>query len=285
MATNDSTERRWCIDDAHLSKLVSPSAWNFNLEWSPILEDDAKSLWRRFPVPLSSSESHLDFSSDDSDDDDDVGGKVEPFVNELDDSFSDCSDRDSDEISFVLRESARALIEDVEFRDPVVHYETSWRSTFDSNVLDTLDDQLKNDPRASWTAICWRDAAPEDVPKPSDQEASTLRPQTARLVTTSLNIRRRVASRTCSPVTPGDPILAGTPPLSMTPKSPMPRSLAATPNQPNPLEFGIAAPVPRYRPMSDPPPYSASVSPGTWTEFSLSVCVFSPSISPKSKRG
>ncbi len=69
-------------------------------------------------MPLSSSESHLDFSSDDSDDEEDVGGKVEPFVNELDDSFSDCSDRDSDEISFVLRESARALIEDVEFRDP-----------------------------------------------------------------------------------------------------------------------------------------------------------------------
>lgn len=221
-------------------------------------------------MPLSSSESHLDFSSDDSDDEEaGIGGKIEPFLAGHDDSFSDCSDRDSDEISFVLRESARALIEDVEFRDPVVHYETSWRSTFDSKVLDTLDDQLKNDPRASWTAICWRDAAPEDVPRASDQDQSTLRPQTTRLLTTSLNIRRNVASH--SPVTPGDPILGGTPPLSMTPRSPMPRSPAVTPGHPNSLEFAIAAPVPRYRPMSDPPPYSASASPGTWTEFSTSV--------------
>jgi len=226
-------------------------------------------------MPQSSSESsHLDFSSDDSDDDEDVGGKIEPFLSGRDDSFSDCSDRDSDEISFVLRESARALIEDVEFRDPVVHYETSWRSNFESTVLDTLDDQLKNDPRGSWTAICWHDAAPEDVPQPSDHESSTIRPQTTRLLTSSLGVRRRVISHTCSPVTPGDPILAGTPPLSLTPKSPMPLSPAAFPSHPNPLEFAVAAPVPRYRPLSDPPPYSASVSPGTWTEFSSSATSF-----------
>ncbi|KLO15096.1 hypothetical protein SCHPADRAFT_280139 [Schizopora paradoxa] len=233
-------------------------------------------------MPFSSSESHLDFSSDDSDEDEVDEGKIEPFpagagIDDSFSSFSDCcsDDRDSDQISFVLRESARLLIEDVEFRDPVMHYETSWRSNFEPNVLDTLDEQLKNDPRASWTAICWREAAPEEQdahgplnPRTSSQDtSSTLRPQTTRLLTNSLNVRRHITN-SHSPVTPGDPILGGTPPLSMTPRSPIPRSPAAGTLGVNPLDFAIAAPVPRYRPMSDPPPYSASASPATWTEFS-----------------
>lgn len=181
-------------------------------------------------MPLSScSESHLDFDSDEEDEEADSIGKIEPFMSSSEhDSFSDISDGDSDAISFVLRESARALIEDVGFHDPAEHYSAPSISHLHSNVLDLLDDQLKNDPHASWRAICYREAAPEDaVPQQSSEEEqeSTLRPQMKQLLISTITQNHPPPqARSYSPMTPGDPILAGTPPLSLTPKSPLPRS-------------------------------------------------------------
>ena len=314
-----SRNSRWCIDDARTSKLYSPSAFTFNAEWSPISDDDTvTSLWRKFPVPFTSSSepSHLDFDSDEVEEECEIEHNADED-DELDEmlSESEASDRvcDEDEISFVLRESARALIRGFvgEVRDSpaaLLSQRTAQNVLRPSNldegvsILQTLDEQLINDPRGSWTAICWRDAAPDSVDPISDPQRpptrpvvsspwrplpkpplSPGRPQTTQLVIPAFTTHA-VRSRTgLSPLTPGDPILSGTPPLSPTPRSPTPRSPPthelddSNTLRANLIGVDIAAPVPRYRPASDPaPPYTLSVSVSASSAITTSVSPITP---------
>lgn len=265
--------RKWSIDEAHASKLYSPSDISFDAEWSPLSERPDF-----FSRPVEKAESHLDFSSEDEDE-----IRVDPFMtDDREESMSESSDHDSDAMSFVLRESARALLEDIELHDPVGHYDTFWSSHFDITCLESLDEQLRTDPRSCWKAVCWRDAAPDATDEViiDDPEEGTLRPHTKALLVATAFARPRERSashgRAQSPTTPGDPILSATPPLMRTPKSPLPplpfpavpTTIPSPPEAPPAVDIHNPARdtvVPSYRPitMSLPPPYTPSETGGT----------------------